>query len=510
MTWDPKQHPRSPDGRFRKVNLAPGEYMYKGRGGEIKKYWINEMGQMESGSTILAMASKGEVFGSFKDGRPLERIHIMGTDDHEQMAVSASTGTTFGVINHDREAPPEQFSFNRGSRYQPVGALPEGETAFGGRPAQLSERNDGKVYDTINARKAEQINQQAFDHPNAKICHADPAEFAEAAVEARHYYQDKLGMSEKAAREAPVYVYAKKDGTVMVEPVYRMDDFGNLKMRRSPNSHGGTGSVKLAGSDITRMTRAMQEEGITSVAFTISGGTNLNKNGKPLNNALHFRQDYENPTTHDNITMWGTIEQKNHGVEQVRSAATFRDPKTGRPDPEAYGKYVHDVMAIRNRNAEPYRNPKDPETAARLIRAKSGNRRIPVESVTMNPAKDGSFRVDYGNYRKYVTKDGMPYKTEPYSPKAFAEQFNKGRASSKRIAVKDVQRTEDGYFRVRVQTDPKLPETLHWRYYSPDGKPASELTLRNGEEYYYGEDGRLKPTGMEPSPSITYNPERGF
>lgn len=41
--------------------------------------------------------------------------------------------------------------------------------------------------------------------------------------------------------------------------------------QRSPNTHGGSGSVRLRGRDLTRMTRAMQKDGLKSVDFTVSG-----------------------------------------------------------------------------------------------------------------------------------------------------------------------------------------------------------------------------------------------
>lgn len=499
MTWDSRKHPRDPSGRFRKVGLAPGEYMYRGRGGELKSYWINEMGQMETGSSLLAMAAHGSVYGSVNDDRPLERIHLLSTEDGEQLAVAASDNGTFGVINHDRAAPPEAFSFNRGSKFQPVGDLPEGETSFGGRAAMLSDRPDGKTYDTLNARKAEEINRQAFEHPNAKVYHADPGQFAEAAVQARHYYQDNLGFNENAAREAPVYVYAKRDGTIVVEPVYRRDDFGNITMRRSPNSHGGSGTVKLAGSDVTRMTRAMQDEGMNEVSFTISGGTNLNKDGKPLNNALHFRQEMSNPTSGDNLTVWGTVEQRNHGVEKVRAAASFAG-KDGRFDKAAYERYAAGVEAIRDRNSEPYRYPRDRDMAAKLARARTGNRRISADNIAMDPEYDGNFRVDRGDYRAYMNGEGRIYRSVPNTPRGFAREYNKNLPRSKQITAKSVQRLEGGYFRV-----PDTSSADGWRYYDADGKAAASQGARNGMVYNYGPSGEMVPTGRRASATGSYN-----
>ena len=103
------------------------------------------------------------MFGSFKTQNPIERIHIIGNSDMEQMAVAASGETTFGVINHSKAAPPDVFSLNRGHDFEPVSSnLPDGETAFGGHAAQISGRPDRKTYDTLNAQKAEQANLAAF------------------------------------------------------------------------------------------------------------------------------------------------------------------------------------------------------------------------------------------------------------------------------------------------------------------------------------------------------------
>ena len=151
MVWTPATQPRDPLGRFRKTNLVPGEYTYTTRSGIVKKYYVNDMNQLADGSTILHMSAQGKVFSSFKTQNPIERIHIIGNSDMEQMAVAASGETTFGVINHSKAAPPDVFSLNRGHDFEPVSSnLPDGETAFGGHAAQISGRPDRKTYDTLN------------------------------------------------------------------------------------------------------------------------------------------------------------------------------------------------------------------------------------------------------------------------------------------------------------------------------------------------------------------------
>ena len=502
MVWDPRKHPRDPSGRFRCASLAPGKHMYRGRGGEMKEYWINDMGQMEAGSYLLPMAAEGRVFGSFKDERPLERIHIMGTDDQEQMAVAASDNFTCGVINHDKAAPPEQFSFNRGHEFQPVGNLPEGETAFGGRAAQLTDRKDGKTYDTLNAQLAEKINRQAFDAPDAKPFHADPADFAEGAVQARHEYQ-RMGFSESDARDMPIYLYAKKNGEIVVKPAYRIDDFGNPVRIKSPNSHGGSGTVMLRGGDVTRMTRAMQREGLDDVTFSISGGTNLNKSGRPLNNALHFRVDnFEHSTTHDQITMWGTIEQHNHGVEKVKSSSAFRD-SSGRIDTAKQKEYWEGVARTRDKAAARYRNPTNVQDAAKLIRRKYGSR-IDPSQVEMREA--GHFAVHTGDFTKVCNSEGKCVATEPYTAEGWRQVANSRLAEGKRIKPGNVQKTEDGYFRVRVTPNPDKPESAMWRYYDKHGKTATDHALRDGTVYRYGDNGELVATDEVPDTTMwSYN-----
>lgn len=342
MVWTPATQPRDPLGRFRKTNLVPGEYTYTTRSGIVKKYYVNDMNQLADGSTILHMSAQGKVFGSFKTQNPIERIHIIGNSDMEQMAVAASGETTFGVINHSKAAPPDVFSLNRGHDFEPVSSnLPDGETAFGGHAAQISGRPDRKTYDTLNAQKAERANLAAFADLDNRVYSADPGDFAEAAVQARHYYEKEFGLSESQAREMPVYVYADKNGDVTVKPAYKpesvpMSELGmkpgdpvpegfhvngdNLVAmvpRRSPNTHGGSGSVRLRGRDLTRMTRAMQKDGLKSVDFTVSGGTKVSaKSGKPLQNALHFRADYMNPPQWRRHHRMGF-----HRSETVRDAA---------------------------------------------------------------------------------------------------------------------------------------------------------------------------------------------
>lgn len=480
--WDPKKHLRDPLGRFRSMSLEPGWHEYR-RGSEIKQYYINDMRQLADGSNILHMSAQGRVTGTARDSEPIERIHIVGTDEGEQMAIAASGQTTFGVINHDKPAPPETFSLNRGHEFQPVAhGLPEHETAFGGTLEQLSGRKDGRVYDTLNARKAEQANRDAFDDPKARVYSVDPQELAERAKDARKYYEREFGLGEATAREMPVYVYMDRKGNVNVTPVYKpvRDEDGTIQMRklRSPNTHGGGGSVKLTGSDVTRMSRAMQQDGLDRVDMTISGGTNLNRNGKPLRNALHVRKLYRNPDSGDYATVWGTIETKNKGVSQVQATGSSESQQSKL-------EYLKQTREVREHAARKYENPQDPATAAKLMRVKYGNRTYSSD-VTMTPgSKDGTafvIRSANGHLSQKVNAQGRPIGLVANDGEGFAALYNRGKGLDVRIGQEDAQRLYDGNFRV-LRSDSSIG------YYAPDGSPTRGVFQRDGESYTYGPDG---------------------
>ena len=505
MVWTPATQPRDPLGRFRKTNLVPGEYTYTTRSGIVKKYYVNDMNQLADGSTILHMSAQGKVFGSFKTQNPIERIHIIGNSDMEQMAVAASGETTFGVINHSKAAPPDVFSLNRGHDFQPVGSnLPDGETSFGGRAAQITGRPDGKTYDTLNAQKAEQANLAAFADPSNRVYSADPGDFAEAAVQARHYYEKEFGLSESQAREMPVYVYADKNGDVTVKPAYKpesvpMSELGmqpgdpvpegfhvngdNLVAmvpQRSPNTHGGSGSVRLRGRDLTRMTRAMQKDGLKSVDFTVSGGTKVStKSGKPLQNALHFRTDYMNPHSGDDITVWGSIEAKQYGTQPVKARREFTTN-------EEFQDYTRKVQAVRERAAAPYVDPQSPQAAAKLLRAKYGTNRFYSSDIQMRDGKEGvAFAVNTpgGHARMLSNGNGVCIGKEPADAEGFASMFNNGKSPANRITADNVKVLSDGNFRVR--------KNGHESFYTPSLSTTRGTRSRNGKLYGYNEAGDL-------------------
>lgn len=427
MVWDPKKHLRDPSGKFRKMNLEPGWYEYRA-GKEIKKYYINELGQMESGSTILHMSAQGPVWNKAKHYHTMSRIHLLGNEDDEQFAVAASDQTTFGVINHDKKAPDETFSFNRGHEFQPVSErLPEDETSFGGRALQTSNRKDGHVYGIVNAQEAEKVNEYAFNNPDAHVYTADPSEFAEEVVKARHLLQ-KMGFSESKARKAPVYVYVNKKGKIVIVPAFRVNKQGEVVPRNSPNTHGGSSTVKLTAKDITRMTRAMQQEGLTNVQFTISHGTVDPDNPNIHRNALHFRKEYyENANSGDRQTMWGTIERVNYGT-----IVDLGDEH--RPDPE---KLRQQARKLAERSASRYYEPTDTTGAAKLMRRKMNNPYgCNVEDVSMHRKIDAhdprSFSWNDPDTGLSWDYDGKGNRIGCGDENTFFTQFNRYRAKQGR------------------------------------------------------------------------------
>lgn len=418
MTYNPAQ-PRNPIGQWTEWGLTVGWHEYVDRRGKLHKYWHNNVAQMPSGYEMMHVGACGRNFSKLGDHNVYERVHLTGTEDGEQLAI-ASTGTTcFGVINHDREAPEHAMSMCRGNKFQPVSEnLPTNETSFGGRAATLSGRSDGKVYDTINAQTNESRNRAAFEGENAKVFHIDPKDFAEEQVKARHFYENELGMHNADARSAPVYVYVDKDGNPKVKPAMFKDKDGIIKFRRSPNTHGGSPTAKVNGDDLTRMTRAMQAEGLTDVSCAISAGTGTQRNGRPQN-ALHFRKEYyRNETSGDHVTSWGTIESDNKGTEVEKARNQFNND-------EEYAAYKTKTMQRREQASRPYYHPITNEDAAKLMRRKTGNMNISENSIEMrHQDKEVSFAVKDGHCNYLYNGYGNRIGTEAADTDGFRSMFN--------------------------------------------------------------------------------------
>lgn len=404
MTYNPAQ-PRNPIGQWTEWGQHVGWHEYKDRRGDIHHYYRNNVAQMPSGHEMMHM-SAALYDPKREDPKTYKRIHITGTEDGEQLSV-ASTGTTcFGVVNHDREAPEHAMSVCRGNKFLPVSDnLPANETSYGGRAMQMSGRKDNKVYNSLNAQVNEKVNRAAFEGENAKVCHIDPKDFAEGMVKVRHYYENELHMSNSAARKADVYVCIDKDGKPCVKPALKLGKDGQRIVRvHSPKNTGGSPTAKVKGDDLTRMTRAMQAEGLTDVQCAISAGTGKQRNGHPQN-ALHFRKEfYRNKNSGDRVTSWGTIEKDNKGTEIEKARSAFNSD-------EEYLEYKSKVTARRNNAASQYFHPTSSAGAAKLLRRKTGNMNIPQNNIEMRlEDKEVSFAVrgDHTNtlYNGYGSRIG--------------------------------------------------------------------------------------------------------
>ena len=405
MAWDPKQHPRDPLGRWRKKDLGPGWHNYT-VGGEVRRYYINEMGDMANGSTILHMAARNNVKSKVSgEPSPCSRIHIMDSGDGDQLAVAASTMSTFGVVNHNREAPPEVFSYNQQHDFLPVHNN-VGETNFGGVAMPMTNKpgtpdsqslvtlagrgytpDYGNEYQTMDATDAAKLNEEIFSSGETKTYTASPEKFAEQMVEVRSQYRE-MGLTEGQARNQNVYVYVNKKGALIIQPALRKDKNGKIVKRRSPNTHGGSPSVLLHGAEVTRMTRAMQSEGIDEVQFAISSGSkNPNSDGQ-RQHALHFRKEgYVNERSGDETTMWGTIERVNYGYKQGTPTELGIEPMST----DEYTKSI-------NMSASHYYHPKTDLDAVKLMGRKYNNKRnrylqrdIDMKSGTTSRGKDYEF-----------------------------------------------------------------------------------------------------------------------
>lgn len=460
--------PRTPDGRYWFTNKPKGWYEYTTKSGEIKHFYHNNEQQMSSGFAILAMASQGKVYEP-AGGKPYERIHMTSTEDGEMHMYAASHNGAFGVVNHSQEGPVGEFSCIRGHEYLPVSdKLPEDNTAFGGRMA----KDSGMGRPIIDASRNEQVNREAFEAEDARIFHINPHDLAQAQVDARHEYQ-RMGLTEGQARHAPVYVYMDKDGTPKVIPVYAADDFGGIIKRQSPNPHGGTHAVMLDGDDVTRMSRAMEREGLDDVQVTVSQGTTAR------HNALHFRADYENRTTRDSGTMWGSVEANNSGTVELPSV------------PAAHGGLSYDVQSgvIHYKAAEKFHNPASVEDATRLLRhSYQGKDREPryIRQEDVELRNDRILLHDAaGDKDEVYDLEGNHVGFSANTVPGFTSVFNANRPEKARLDDRQVTRLDDGYFRVdqEVRRDDGSigVKRSFWR---PTGEAVSPRIARRR----YGED----------------------
>lgn len=482
MAWNPALHPRWNDGRWRESNLASNQwYTLTDRRGKVHHYFLNDMNQLQDCQNIIAYGSRGRTIASNAHDTPV-RTHIMATEDEEMMAVSATDHSVTGVIYHDKDAPPETMSLDRGSQWEPTpdyegvkyrtgdGTAYTGEVdGFGGNGVQLSDRKDGRKYDTLNAQKAEQANLKAFESENSKTYHVDPGSIAEKCVEARHeYMKHDPDLSESQARQMPVFVYFDKDGEPQVKPAKVLNrKTGKYDDKHSPKVRGGSPTVKLTMDDVTRQTRALQADGVEDAQFAITKGTNVTKQGRPINNALHYRADFDDKNNHS-VTAWGVIEKKNKGVEEVDAGRRFLK-EDGTLDAEALHASRQRAINRRKRNAIPYHNPKDKETAVTLIKTRHlEENHVTEKDVTLR--KDGTIAYDRGNGITTVyDANGEQVSNEANTPEAFASLWNQNMAQhggKMFVRKENTVRLSDGNFRTRYR-DPK--GVYRYAYCKPNG-----------------------------------------
>lgn len=505
MAWDPSLHPRWSDGRWRVAELAPGYYTLTDKRGRIHHYYLNDVNQLKGMQNVLTYGSFGRTTpninngtlerGNVPLGATMERTHLMATDDEELMAVSASDHGTTGVIYHDTDGPSDVISLDRCSQWEPhekdkfdangnaVNAddqmLVKG---FGGPADNMTLRYDDTTYDTLNAKKAEEINRRAFEAPDAKVYEIDPAEFAEKAVEARREYQDVVlpngkHVSESQARNMPVHVYVDKKGEVQVKPARRYDEKNQTWVERhAPNTHGGSPSCRLQLSDVTRSCRALQADHVTSAQFAISSGTNTTKKGLAKNNALHFRADYDTEDGHHPVTAWGTVEQRNedntnHGVSKEKAKPRFQKPD-GTFDNEAYKASRKRSSERRARMAkEYYGNPKTPDGAKDLLEMRYGEGRYTGHKLEVN----GNTVLDRSNpdiTAVYSASDGSKMGFRANTAKGLGRMYSQAHPEldPKDVSVSEIKNGDATYYAVRRPRTVKGDRQWVTEYYTPEGR----------------------------------------
>lgn len=449
-----RDQPRDPFGRWIKTDLVPGEYTATTKSGRSVKYWVQDRDRLSAGSSVLNMAAHakaGNQYTKLDEATADERIHILATDDGEEMAVAASHTTTFGFITHGKEASEDCFSVSRGSEFMPTSAhLADDETAYGGRKAKLNGRKDGKQYDTLNTRRAEECNRSAFEDADAQVWPATPETFRLGAVQVRHWYQSQ-GVSESKARDMPMHVSVDAKGNLRFEPAMKPGKDGKFTYRHSPKAKDGS-TVKLRVGEVTRMAGAMERDGVKNLNFSITRGTNVSRKGRPIGNALHFRADYTQPRSNASVTMWGTIESKSEGAmpEPARNQLLGAD---GRPDPDKVARFERNRTEFRRRRAVPFHNPKDRETASTLM-LRRWHRDVPEDHIRLG--SDGSFLVkEDGNddyLQRYLPNGERSVKVAVSVDGFKTTLMEQSRASRQPfpVDVRTVRKRDDGLFEAKL------------------------------------------------------------
>lgn len=450
VKWNSALHPRNPIGQFREVALT-GLAHYTTRDGQIHDYYINNREALALGSQTLSMAAHGRVL-SDAGGKPTDRIHVMGTEDGEMMEIASSERGTFGLVNHDRTMPPETLTYSRGSKFEAIkGKVRKDEQRMGGTATPLVDKQGIPRYSTIDAQAAEQANLKAFTAPEAKIYDIDPGEFGDRAADVRRWYESEFDISPSAASQMELYTFVDgRTNELHVTPAWTKDSDGHLRFRRSPNTHGGSPSVRLRGTDVTRMSRSMQDEGLEHVKFSISHGTRRTPGGHPTANALHFRNDFENQRTHESMTFWGSVEQHNQGVQIT---VPKEAGKTANQRAQAQNEAARNV-------ARRHWNPRNHEEATLLLRAR--HPRADISSHRVHREKNGGIRMDYPGYSRHFDSHGEIRGVEIHEAKGLQNLLKQQGTNT---TPNDISKTPNGNWKVTKHPDNPNVRSTTTTYY---------------------------------------------
>lgn len=455
VKWNSALHPRNPIGQFREVALS-GLAHYTTRDGQVHDYYINNREALALGSQTLSMAARGRVL-SDADDKPTDRIHVMGTDDGELMEIAASERGTFGLVNHDRTMSAETLTYARGAKFEAIqGRVRKDEQRMGGIPAPLVDRQGNPRYNTLDAQDAERANLKAFTAPEAKVYDIDPGEFGDRAADVRNWYEKEFGIGPAKASQMELYAYVDgRTNELHVTPAWAKDADGHHRLRRSPNTHGGSPSVRLRGTDVTRMSRSMQDEGLEHVRFSISQGTQHTPGGHPTANALHFRTDFENQRTHENMTFWGSVEQHNRGIHLTRPQETGM---TSRQRAQNQNNAARNI-------ARRHWNPRNNQEATLLLRAR--HPRADIASHRVHREKNGGIRMDYPGYSRHFDSHGDIRGIEIHDAKGLQHllnqqgthpnQITRTHNGNWKVTTRGATTYYDHHFNILTNDDPEAP-----------------------------------------------------
>lgn len=309
MTFNPLYHPRRPDGKFRDASLGEGWHGYMGRNGDCHFYYVHNREHLEEGFAVLQMAGSGRPM-TLTDEDPNSRAHVIDSGEGEQMICSSSYHGAFGVTDHDSPAPPVPFSLSRASfRFQ----------SDAGREAdkrQGIEDNRHLPYTTIEPSKAHKYLKKGMERDDELEIenYLEPGRVAEEVSELRKKFREKLKIGDSyALRHMPVYL-SQEGGRLKVEGALKVTPTGRLTASKRPIS-----SVKMDAADVTRLMRALQEEGSGKVRYTIGRCAD----GKTF--GLQIVKDFKGKDGHEK-TMWGILAPRTPGIRtyKVKSEQSLR------------------------------------------------------------------------------------------------------------------------------------------------------------------------------------------